>query len=92
MENIIKNTAELLTSLNELKCKLENKEYWLNKAKKETGLVLSDDAWIHVEVTLWKIRVSVYSNRNNPQRKYWINGEWFDSSFDINYPDLKALL
>jgi hypothetical protein len=92
MENIIKNTAELLTSLHDLRWKLEDKEYWLNKAKEETDLVLCDDAWVSVEVTFWAIKVSVYSSWSKPQSKYWINGEWFDSFVDVDYPDIKTLL
>lgn len=93
MEDVIKNTAKLLTSLDDLRLKLENKEYWLKKAKEETDLVLLDDAWIYVEVTFWKIEVSVHSSWSKPSRnKYWMNGEWFDTPFDVDYPRLKTLL
>ena len=93
MEHIIKNTTELLISLDKLRDKLYNKEYWFNKVKEETDLILSDDAWIYVEVTFYKISVSVHSSKGvNYKSKHWINGEWFNSSFDTNYPDLKALL
>jgi hypothetical protein len=93
MEHIIKDTAKLLTSLFDLELKLNNKEYWLNKAKEETDLVLLDDAWIYVDVTLLKIEVSVYSNKGSEYNsKYWINGEWFDKPFDVKYPDIKTLL
>ena len=93
MENVIKDTAKLLTSLKDLRLKLDNKEYWLNKAKEETDLVLSDDAWVSVNVTVWYIEVCVYSSWSKPsQSKYWKNGEWFDNPFEINYPGIKTLL
>lgn len=93
MENVIKDTVKHLTSLFDLELKLNNKEYWLNKAKEETDLVLSDTAWIHVEVTLLQICVSVFPSRgSNNKRKYWINGEWFDKPFDVDYPNIKTLL
>ena len=83
-EKIIK-IAENLIEVCKLKEELDDKEYWINKASKETNFVPAEGDWIHVEVSLFTIEVRVH-HKNYGGSKYWKNGHWFNSSFDLNYP------
>ena len=83
-EKIIK-IAENLIEIRKLEEELNNKEYWINKAAKETDFVPAEGDKIHVEITLFKIEVSVY-HKNYDGSKYWKNGHWFNDCFDSNYP------
>ena len=86
MEDKIKELAECLVKAYKLKEELyNNKEYWLDKAAKETDFVPADGDWIHVEVTLFRIEVSVY-HKEYGGSKYWKNGVWSDDPFGTKYP------
>ena len=85
MEDIITKIAEDLINVRRLKKELDNKEYWIKKAQEEAGFVSAEGDWIHIEITLYKIRVSVHHKQSEGD-KYWINGVWFDDPFDSNYP------
>lgn len=83
-EKIIK-IAENLIEVRRLKEELNNKEYWIQKAAKETDFVPAEGDWISVEITLFKIEVSVY-HKEYGGSKYWKNGHWSDDPFNSNYP------
>lgn len=89
MEKVISKLISYSKEISNLKCKLYNKEYWINRAKEEAGFIPKEGDWIGVEVTMWSIRISVYHKENSVTgAKYWINGEWFDTPFPEKYPDL----
>ena len=85
MEDKIIEIAENLINVRRLKEELNNKEYWIQKAAKETDFVPAEGDWIHVEITLFKIEVSVHHKKYEGS-KYWKNGVWTDDPFDSNYP------
>lgn len=91
MEDKIIELAECLTKAYKLREELRDKEYWLTKAAKETNFVPADGDWIHVEVTLFKIEVTVY-HKEFSGVKYWRNGVWSDDRFTTNYPLPKEML
>lgn len=68
-----------------------NKQYWINKAKEEAGFIPEEGDWVHVETSLFKIRISVH-HKSHSDSKYWINGKWKNSSFGSDYPDLDTLI
>ena len=88
MKEKIIEIAENLIQVRQLKEELDNKEYWIQKASQETDFVPAEGDWIHIEITLYKIRVSVHHKQSEGGKgdKYWINGVWFDNPFDSNYP------
>lgn len=91
MEDVINKMSNYLKEVYYLKSKLDNKEYWINRAKEEAGFIPKEGDWISVEVTLWLIRVSVYHNHtdhNLKEARYWLNGEWFDTPFPKKYSNL----
>lgn len=90
MKTEIKQLASHLYQVNLLKKTLSDKEYWINKAAQETDFVPREGDWISVEVTLFKIEVSVHHNKYGGA-KYWKNGMWTTDPFTINYPDLDTL-
>lgn len=94
MEEIIKKLVMCLKEVDSLKDQLNDKNYWIEKAKKEAGFVPKEDTWIHIEVTTWKIEVSVYPSYKGSTdgAKYWINGKWFDTSFPGSIPYYKNLV
>ena len=83
-EKIIK-IAENLIEVRKLKEELNDKEYWIQKASQETDFVSAEGDWIHVEITLFKIEVSVHHKKYGGA-KYWKNGVWSDNPFDSSYP------
>lgn len=85
MEEKIIKIAENLIEVCKLKEELDNKEYWIKKASQETDFIPAEGDWIHVEITLFTIRISVH-HKNYDGSKYWINGHWFANPFDYNYP------
>ena len=85
MEEKIIEIAENLINVRRLKEELNNKEYWIQKAAKETNFVPTDGDWIHVEVTLFKIEVGIH-HKQYGGTKYWKNGIWTDDPFDSKYP------
>lgn len=86
MKDKIIKIAENLIEVRRLKEELNNKDYWIKKAQEEAGFVPAEEGdWIHIEVTLFKIEVSV-CHKNRGGSKYWKNGHWFDNPFDSNYP------
>ena len=85
MEDKIKELAECLIKANQLEEELKNKEYWISKAAKETDFVPAEGDWIHVEVTLFRIEVSVHHKKYGGA-KYWKNGVWSDDAFYSKYP------
>ena len=91
MEDKIIELAECLTKAYKLREELRDKEYWLAKAAKDTDFVPADGDWIHVEVTLFRIEVSVY-HKEYGGAKYWKNGVWSDDPFNTKYPLLKEML
>lgn len=91
MEDIINRISNCLKEVNNLKYKLEDREYWINKAAKEAGFIPREGDWIGVVITLWHIRVSVYHKYPDypiKEARYWLNGEWFDTPFPEKYPNL----
>lgn len=91
MEEKIIKIAEDLIEVRKLKEEIDNKEYWIQKAAKETDFIPAEGDWIHVEITLFKIEVSV-CHKNYGGSKYWKNGHWFDDPFDSNYPLYEKML
>ena len=91
MEEKIKEIAENLINVYRLKEELNDKEYWINKASKETDFVPAEGDWIHVEVSLFKIEISVH-HKEYGGAKYWKNGVWSDNAFDTRYPLPKEML
>ena len=85
MEEIIVKIAENLIEVRKLKEELDNPDYWIKKAQEEAGFIPAEGDRIHVEVTLFKIEVSVY-HKEHGDSKYWKNGVWCDNPFDSNYP------
>lgn len=85
MEDKIMELAECLVKANQLEEELRNKEYWINKAAKETDFVPEEGDWIHIEVTLLRIEVSVH-HKEYGGAKYWKNGVWSDDAFSSKYP------
>ena len=57
-------------------------------ADRYSGFIPKEGDWIHVEVTLWHIRISVYHKNGTKDAKYWLNGEWFNTPFPEKYPNL----
>ena len=92
MENVIKALIDSLKKIYGLKYKLEDKDYWINRAKEEAGFIPREGDWIHVEVTIWKIEVSVHHDRHvSGENRYWINVEWFNTPFPEKYPYLSEM-
>ena len=91
MEERIIKIAENLIEVWKLKEELNDKDYWIEKASKETDFVPAEGDWIHVEVTLFKIEVGVYHKKYGGAR-YWKNGHWFNDAFDSNYPMYNEML
>ena len=92
MEKVINELLSHLKEVANLQYKLNDKDYWINRAKEEAGFVPREGDWIYVEVTLYKIEVSVYHAENKPgERRYWINGEWFNTPFPEKYPYLSEM-
>ena len=85
MEEKIIKIAENLIEVRQLAEELDNKKYWIQKASQETDFVPAEGDWIHVEVSLFKIEVSVH-HKNYGESKYWINGIWTNDPFDSSYP------
>ena len=83
-EKIIK-IAENLIEVRKLQEDLYDKDFWIQKAAKETDFTPAEGDWISVEITLFKIEVSVY-HQNYEGAKYWKNGHWSDDPFNCNYP------
>lgn len=91
MEEKIMEIAESLINAYRLKEELYDKSYWINRAHKEAGFIPAEADWIHVEVTMFKIEVSVH-HKNYGGGKYWINGVWLDNPFDYKYPSFGEML
>ena len=91
MEDKIRELAECLVRAYQLKEELKDKEYWLDKASRETDFVPAEGDWIHVEISLFKIEVSVHQKEYGGA-KYWKNGIWTDDAFDTRYPLPKEML
>ena len=90
MEKVIDEMLSHLKEVVNLQYKLNDKEYWINRAKEEAGFIPREGDWIHVEVTIWK--VSVHHDKHvNGENRYWINGEWFDTPFPKKYPYLSEM-
>lgn len=87
MNKKIEKLAENLKQVCILKQELDNPEYWINKAEKETDFTPAEGDWISVEITIYKIQIDVYHKRG-PKGVYWINGKWFNTPFPENYPSL----
>ena len=88
MEKVINELLSHLKEVVNLQYKLNDKDYWINRAKEEAGFIPREGDWIHVEVTLWHIRISVYHKNGAKDAKYWLNGEWFNTPFPEKYPNL----
>ena len=94
MEKKINELVLTLQQARNLEPQISDKEYWINRAKEEAGFVPREGDWIHVEVTLWHIRVSVYhkyTDHRVKESRYWLNGEWFDTPFPEKYPYLSDM-
>lgn len=89
METVINRLISVLRESHDLAYALENKEFWINKAKEEAGFIPKEGDWIHVEVTRWKIAISVYhENSSGKDSRYWINGAWYTTPFPEFYPSI----
>lgn len=88
MTNTINELISHLKEIHILQSKLNDKEYWINRAKEEVGFIPQEGDWIHIEVTTWKVEVSVYHKQNARGSRHWINGVWFDTSFPGRYPNM----
>lgn len=91
MENTINKISNCLKEIHSLSYKLNDKEYWIDKAAKEAGFIPKEGDWISVDITIWHIRISVYhkyTGHGAKESRYWFNGEWFDTPFPEKYPDL----
>ena len=91
MEKKLQELALHLQNAYSLKEVLYDKEYWINKASQETDFVPQEGDWISVEVTLFKIEVSVHHAKYGGA-KYWKNGEWLTDPFSTDYPNLNTLV
>ena len=92
MEKVIDELISHLTKVRDLQDKLHDKEYWINRAKEEAGFIPREGDWIHVEITIWKVAVSVYHDKHViGENRYWINGEWFNTPFPEKYPHLSDM-
>ena len=91
MEEKIIKIAKDLIEVWKLEQELKDKEYWIEKASKEAGFVPAEGDWVHVEITIFRIEVSVCHKDYNGS-KYWINGHWYDSHFGANYPLYEEML
>lgn len=92
MEKVIDELISHLTKVRDLRDKLHDKEYWINRAKEEAGFIPREGDWIHVEITIWKVAVSVYHDKRViGENRYWINGEWFNTPFPEKYPHLSDM-
>lgn len=92
MEKKINELVLTLQQANNLERQISDREYWINRAKEEAGFVPREGDWVHVEITMWSIRISVYHKANSAKdSKYWINGEWFNTPFPEKYPFLSDM-
>lgn len=91
MEEKIIKIAKNLIEVRKLKEELNNKEYWIKKAAKETDFIPAEDDWIYIEITLFTIRVSVHHNIHGAS-KHWINGQWFNHLVGANYPIYEKMI
>ena len=94
MEKVINELVSHLIGAVNLRNKLQDKEYWINRAKEEAGFIPREGDWISVEVHTWKIVVHVYhgcTDHDAREARYWINGEWFDTPFPDKYPYLSDM-
>lgn len=85
MKEKIIEIAENLINVRKLKEELDDKEYWIQKAAQETDFVPAEGDWIHIEITLYRIEVSV-CHKKYGNSKYWKNGHWYNDPFDDGYP------
>ena len=91
MEEKIIKLAKSLIEVYKLTEELKDKEYWIEKASKETDFVPAEGDWIHVEVSLFKIEVGVH-HKDYGGARYWKNGHWSNNVFDSNYPLYEEML
>lgn len=90
MEEKIKELASALTKAYQLKNAIQDKEYWIKRAQKETDFVPAEGDWIHVEVSLFHIEVGVH-HKEYGNAVIWKNGIWTKNYFEANYPDIETL-
>jgi len=86
MKEILKEIVECQERIYTLERKLDNKSYWINKAKEEAGFEPHEGDWISIDIKLWKIEVNVYPKSGVKGARYWINGKWFNTSFPEKIP------
>lgn len=91
MEDKIMAIAENLINVHRLEQELDDKEYWINKAAKEAGFVPAENDWIHVDVTFFKVVISVYHQQYEGS-VYWVNGVWTTDPHSFNYPSYEKML
>lgn len=89
MNEVIIELAEELLSIQLLTKKLNDKAFWIEKAKNETNFVPSKEDWISIEVTKNSIIVNVYGLNANV---HWMNGHWTDKRFTNNSTSLGKML
>lgn len=93
MEELIKQIAEHQKALISLEHQIDNPAYWIKKAQEEAGFIPAEGDWVRVRIERWKTKVSVYHRSTSLKgSKYWINGEWFDSTFPEQYPNIDGLI
>lgn len=94
MIQTIKEIVECQEKLRELRTKLDDPKYWINKAKAETDFEPAEGDWVSVKIQSWGIDVYVYHKSSCEGARYWLNGKWFNTPFPKNYPfkiDIEAL-
>lgn len=91
MEKKIIEMAKHLIEVRKLKEELHDEKYWIQKASQETDFVPAEGDWIHVEVSLFKIEVSVH-HKGYEGSKYWKNGVWCQTPLGSDYPLPEELL
>lgn len=87
MENKLKQIVLFLNSIESLKKEINNSEYWIKLAEKEAGWEPQPNDWISIDIKSYKIMVNVY-HKQGGKGVYWINGQWFNTPFPDNYPNL----
>lgn len=87
MKNKINQLVLFLKSVETLKKEINNSEYWINLAKEEAGWEPQEGDWVSVDIKTYKIMVNVYHKKVG-KGIYWINGQWFNTPFPGDYPNL----
>jgi hypothetical protein len=91
MEKKIIEIAKKLIEVRQLREELYDKEYWINKAAKETDFIPAEGDGIRVSVSLYTIEVAVHHKEYGGTR-YWKNGVWLKHITSSDYPMHEKML